>query len=342
MDAQRLHQSTMMLLPKWLASLRITLVAIPVLALSVLMTYRFAMPFSWLVESLLMLLGTNLVAAMVHNRAMRKSPSLAGFHLGLILITILCLLEPRFAFEGRAELAPGQSFSPRQVSVVKSGAFHQEKLGNIDLVQGPVRVEYHGGLQRGQITSSVVTPDATGRAAEVVIQDTQPLTLQGYKFYPTQNKGFSAIVEWRPNAGSPELGAVNFPSYPRYAWKQVNQWRADAGRELSMELMLPSLIDPESSWVLSDEVSGVNLQVKSDGALYQLEPGEMNRLPGGDMLLKDVGIWMGYRVTKRPVLPWLLLTSLVSIGFLGWHFHKRFSTLTSSGRGFTVDKLVLR
>jgi hypothetical protein len=303
-----------------LASVRLTLGGFLLLGVAVLAASRGWPGGHWPVTAVLSLLALNLAAALLVNPAFRALPALFGFHFGLLML-VLCLGVGQLTrFKGHLELAEGQDFDPAVVvtdrrawlepSLPREGAFRQ----------GAINVNYAAGLVRRDSLSTVTLDD--GR--ELHAGDGHPLVVDGHRFYLTHNKGFSALLRWEGrDKRQTRRGVVNFPSYPRLAPQQERQWRTPGGTQLTL-LLQPSPYPQDANWRLDRGRAGGSLWVEVPGnGSMELVVGDYLDLPAGRLHLEGLGMWMGYRVYHDPSLPWLLVSALISMGFLAYHVHGR-------------------
>ena len=59
------------------------------------------------------------------------------------------------------------------------------------------------------------------------------------------------------------------------------------------------------------------------------------KVDGGKVHVRDLRLWMGYRVDRNPVLPWLVVAAFLSLGALAVHVQQKF-TEPSASRGRAV------
>jgi hypothetical protein len=268
----------------------------------------------------LALLTLNLAAALLVNPAFRAQPALFGFHFGLLMLVIALGAGQLTRFKGHLELAEGQAFDPAVVVTDQRGWIEPQLPPEGTFRQGPIRVNYAAGLVRRE-TQSRATLAGGGQTRA---GDGHPLVVDGYRFYLTHNKGFSALLRWEDRRGGPaRRGTVNFPSFPRLAPQQNRQWHTPAGTLLTLSLQ-PRSYPRDAAWRLGREMSGERLWIESAGqGERELTIGEHLELQGGRLYLEGVGMWMGYRVFYDPSLPWVLLSALISVGFLACHVYIR-------------------
>ena len=304
-----------------LGSLMLTLPAMGVLVLAVLVSYNEPdAHIAWLVVPLT-LLAFNLLAAILANPRFRRQGGLLVFHLGLLLVIVLVALGRLTFLEGRFEIAEDQSFDPDLVEVERRGPWHPWTLDEISFVQAEIEVDYAPGLRRGHTRSTVRVATVTGMPELVTLGDDTPLIAGSYRFYTTSNKGFAVVLTWLGGDGTSRTGAIHLPSYPLLDWKQVNTWISPEGQEIEVDMILPDARPEHSTWTLnSAEIENVALAVRFDNQSTVLSTGERVSVSGGRLRFDDVRMWMGYRITYDPTLPWLFAAALVAVLGLGWHF----------------------
>lgn len=315
-----------------LASLRLTLPGMLLLAAGVLVRYLDAGASAlWLVLPLL-LLACNLLAALFVNPRFRRQPALLLFHLCLLVLVVLICASQLTSLQGRLEITEGQAFSASDVAVVRQGTWHpRQRLHEVAFIQGPVRVDYNPGLQRVRTASRLwVNDDRQGMRA-VVIGDNTPLQAAGYRFYTTANKGLAAILTWIDDNGGAHSGAVHFPSYPVNDWRQLNEWSGPGGERLALELVFNARPDFRHAWALTSARMATALRVTTRDVTRVLQAGE--QLPVGSSVLRFDGVrlWMGYEIRYEPLLPWLFTIAVVGVLALAWHFRIRLAARVAGG-----------
>ena len=78
------------------------------------------------------------------------------------------------------------------------------------------------------------------------------------------------------------------------------------------------------AWTLSAAMaSDATLEVKSAGQRKRLQPGESMSFSGGTLRFERVSMWMGYRVSFDPTLPWLFSLAVLAVVFMSAHFATR-------------------
>ena len=292
-----MRQSAMIPILCALASLRLTLGGLVVLALGLVADQN-----QWLADP-----------------RFRRKPALLAFHLCLLLLALLAGYGQLARYDARLLLAEGQEFAGDLLEPVRSGPLAPTPLADGTLRQGAIAVDYTPGLRRGATRSQVWV---AGRGW-LEVGDDVPLLVDGYRLYTTSNKGFAALFSWLPEHGEPLLGAVHFPSYPVTELGQVSRWRTPAGQELGMALALPPSPYNETWTLTTAQAQGVAIKLTVDGQSQALHPGEIVPLAGGRLRYERVGMWMGYQVTHDPTLPWLFSLAVLAVIFMAVHFAGR-------------------
>lgn len=306
-----------------LASLKLTVPAMGLLATGVLVSYQDIQAHpGWLVAPL-GLLAVNLLAALVTNQGFRRQGGLLVFHLCLLAIVLLVAVGRLTYLKARIELVEGQSFDSAVVEVEQQGPWHAWRLDRITFEQGPVEVDYAPGVRRGHTRSQVLLTDAGGKRRALLSGDDTPLTAASYRFYTTSNKGFAVVLTWSGNDGNLVSGAVHLPSYPLQDWNQVNHWTTPAGTEIELDLQLQRPLPTDRAWTLTSRDLSPLLAVKTAAQSVTLARGDTVRLPGGQLRFEELRLWMGYRITYDPTLPWLFVAAVFGVLGLALHFWGR-------------------
>lgn len=299
-----------------LASLRLTLGGLAWLGGALVVDQLQLLPAAWSITPPLALLAINLAAALLTEPRFRRQPALFGFHLCLLLLAGLAAFGQLTQYQARLVLVDGQEFVPALLETQRTGPLAPPPLPAGVLRQGEVAVAYAPGQYRGETRSQVWV---AGRGW-AVIGDDVPLRLEGYRFYTTSNKGFAALLSWLPEHGEPQLGAVQFPSYPASELAQTSRWQTPAGQQLQLALVLPPS-QYDAHWSLSSasaQDAGLRLTVGEQQHL--LQPGDVVTLDGARLRYEGVRMWMGYAVRYDPTLTWLFSLAALGVMLLGLHF----------------------
>jgi len=210
----------------------------------------------------------------------------------------------------------GQHFDPAELEVTSHGIFAPARERVSGIAQGPLSVEYKPGLNRGSTRSELYSAE-TGR---LVVGDDVPFRRDGFRFYTTPNKGFAAVLTWLPDRGVSEAGAVHFPSFPARQIMQSVDWRSPS-EEMIQFVLRPSLVDMGLPWELArPSPTDVSMVIKTADGQAPLHIGKVIAVKGGRLRLDSVVLWMGYRVSYNPALPWLLASASLAVLFMAMHF----------------------
>jgi cytochrome c biogenesis protein len=271
------------------------------------------------------LLALNLVLALFLGAKFRRNTPLLAFHLCLLLLLILISAGTLTGVRAHFEIAEGQVFSNADLVIDSRGRFASGAPPEGMFRQGRIEVDYASGIERAA-TRSQVWLNGEGGSRPHTLSDGRPLVIDGYRIYPTHNKGFSAILSWWPEGGGAAVaGAINFPSYPRLSWHQSRSWVTPSGLQLDLELT-PAVFPADRRWTLSAQQAGAGLSLDAGGGIRsELRVGEIVAVRGGFVRLEKLGMWMGYRVFYEPTLPWLFAASLLALAALAWWFWARFA-----------------
>lgn len=301
-----------------LASLRLTLVGIVALATLSMAASGVGFSQTWLALPL-SILAINLLAALVTRPVFHRLSGLLVFHLGLLGLLALAAVSALIRMEGRVEIAEGQFLTETRVEITDQGLLHRLLLDRVDFRQGSVTVNYAPGLARRD-TVTEIYPE--GKPSPVTMSDSQSYDAGHYRFTTTSNKGFAALVSWLDPNGVAR-GAIHFPSYPAYEWKQINRWTSPDGARVELELALPAL-PRKSEWTLRSPPRDVSLIVRRDGepARY-LQPGQSVSVGPGTLRFDNVRLWIGYEIDFSPLSGWMFGAGCVAIVGIACHFRRR-------------------
>lgn len=302
-----------------LASLRLTLGGLLLLAAGMVVDQHGWLSGIWAITPPLVVLAVNLAAALFVDPRFRRKPALFAFHLCLLLLAMLAGYGQLVRYDARLPIAEGQSFSGAQLMPVREGPLMAPPLVDGVLRQGAIAVDYTPGLRRGATRSEVWVANR-GR---LEIGDDVPLLIDGYRLYTTSNKGFAALLTWLPQQGEEQLGTVQFPSYPAKELGQASRWHTPAGQKIEFTLALPPSPYNET-WTLSAALAGaatIELKVAGEGRV--LRPGDVMTVTGGRLRYEGLSMWMGYELTYDPTLPWLFSIAVLAVVFMAIHFAAR-------------------
>ena len=308
-----------------LASLKLSFAGMLALLAGVLLSYFDQDKSVMWIALPLIALAVNLLTAIIFNPRIRQNSGLLMFHICLVALAMLAAMTQLSSMSGRVEIVQGQAFDSEQVMIVKQGPWHSiENLQKLLFKQGDIVVQYSAGFRRGKTTSQL--QDKNG---SVVVGDNIGLKRSGYRFYTTSNKGYAAMLDWYGDDGQLIHGAIHFPSFPLYDWKQENQWATPAAQLLKMAYIDESHHDTTNSWALDSRRLKGSLQIElANGKQHTLTAGQRIQLDGGQLKFVAVRLWMGYSIFYNPWLAWFFAASIVGVLGLAWHFYVKLGALS--------------
>ena len=319
---------------KKLASLRLTLAGMILLVALALIGTRSSVVDVGVTTLPIAVLVLNLLAAIATNRSFRTQTGLLVFHVGLLLVFVLVGLSVLTRFDGHVEVVQGGSFDGRDVEVTEQGWLYEGNLADVQFVQGDIQVDYLPGLIRQSTRSTIEFESANGVPQRVTIGDSRGAEFAGYRLLATFNKGLALILRWDGNDGDVRYGAVHFPSFPQYDWKQVTQWLTPAGQQVEMKIEFAEpIVRSNEQWVLQQPQVAFAVRTSStDMPEVVAHLGESIEVTGGSLRIDDLRMWMAYRVDYFPYLPWMFVAAMLAIGGLLAHFGSRYLPVR------TIDK----
>lgn len=308
----------------FLASLRLTLFSLALLLVAVAFVYDGEGEAGATLPLIppLSLLGLNLLAAILTNRAFRRQMPLLLFHLSLLAIIVLVALGRLTYLRATSEVITGGEHLT--LNRIVAGPWHRGAKDAIRFENLGFSIDYKPGLRREATVNRVRWRDDAGIPRAMEIGDQVPLVINGYRFYTSSNKGFAALFRWEPNQGEVELGTVNFPSYPSEKDNQEAVWKL-GNEEIRIALNIrETLIDPDTH-------SRFQMPTRHDLSLdfgwrvATLRPGESLITPTGRMVYLGLTTWMGYNVFYDWTMSWLLAACALAVLALSWHFWRKFA-----------------
>lgn len=309
-----------------LASLRLTLVGIPLLAVAAFIHSRPDRDAVPLLLIALSVLSANLLAALIVRRGFRRQHGLLVFHLALLAIMLLSMASVMTRLQGRFELVEGQRFDPASVEVTDRGAWHAPTIPALPVTQGRIEVDFEDGTTRRSTRSTLEVAGASA-PDQRLIGDTRGLSIDGYRWVTSSNKGYAVILDWQ-DAGGVLRGALHMPAFPLFEWKQQQRWRTPAGQWLDVQLDVAPATG-RGRWTLQSAGVDARLVVRREGSgSHTLHVGESVRVDAGTLRFAGIRLWMGYRLDYDPLLPWMLSVALLGVAGLSGHFLKRYGAVS--------------
>ncbi len=312
---------------KALASLKLTFAALILLAaVAVAFLWRDDVPGSVLAAPF-GLMAVNLMAAIATNPSFRRQGALLVFHLALLALALLAAASRLTYLKGTLELADGTEFAGTLLEA-DAGVLHPfDTLQRLRFASLGFDIDYAPGPLRQGIRNMIELRPPGGVPSRVEITDHAPLQWNGYRFYPTGNKGFAPTFVWHPaDGGEASLGTVNLPSYPLHEHGQAREWTPPGTRlkiwtmlEFSEVILAP---DRPSSFRPPREHT---LVLRIGEVRHELRPGGALTLPEGRIEYRGLRGWMGYTVFYDWTIPWLLAACVAAVLALGAHFWIKFA-----------------
>lgn len=307
------------------ASLRLTLALIALLAMGTAIALRVEAARTWPMVVPLTLLAANLLAAVATNAVFRRQTWLLVFHLSLVVLLLLVAVGRLTYLKGHVGITEGASFEG-ELAVDERGPWHAGALKSVRFVNAGFSIDYAPGWQRGETRNQMLWQTPEGRWEKAVIGDQLPLVIAGYRFYTTFNKGFAPTFHWDDGKGVALYGSVQLPSYPLNEYAQAAEW-TPPGSLIPVWVMLDIdevVIDPEdhAAFRLPERYT---LVVRVGEGRHELHPGDSIARPDGTLTFDGLRTWMGYRVFYDWTLPWLLAACVVAVVSLAAHFWQKFA-----------------
>lgn len=309
-----------------LASLRLTLLILVLLGAAIAYAYLTHRHATWMLAVPFALFGLNLIAAIATHPAFRRQVPLLGFHLALIALVVLIALSRLTYLKGHIELTDGEWFDGT-LTEHEAGAWHRNTLERVRFSNESFSIHYAQGVRRGPTRNQVRYVDEAGVAHNGEIGDSDPLLLEGYRFYTSFNKGFAPVFAWQSKGTTAwQRGSVHLPAYPLHEYRQALEW-TPPGSSVALWTLLQideTLIDPARSFSFRIPEKH-RVIVRVGDARHELLPGQRLDLPQGSLVYEGLRTWMGYQVFYDWTIPWLLASCCVAVLCLAAHFWSKFA-----------------
>ena len=92
-------------------------------------------------------------------------------------------------------------------------------------------------------------------------------------------------------------------------------------------------------WLLNSSDAHYRLAVSSgNNDIANVGEGDVFQVNGGKVHVRDLRLWMGYRVDYNPVLPWLVVAAFLSLAALAVHVQQRFAGPVRSQAGNVIGE----
>ncbi len=263
---------------------------------------------AWLSDSPLYLLLLCLsLSLLYHWRRFISQPLMLVFHLGLLFTLGAMLIAPNFRATGYFELAEGQTLHDHLI-FFEGGHFADSPPTDWSLTQETIHVEY----QYGNIGKAIHTQLFDQQQGQTVaIGFMQAATIHGYRIEPTGNMGYAAVFTFTDLQGKQTRGVVNFPGYPTQKL-QTNPFKTPNGKWTNATLEMEQWpYQDHTAWTLAIPASA-RIKLKAEQNRFVLKPGEIHKLPSGQLKLDKISRWLGYKLSRDPLAPMIFFSSLLS------------------------------
>src|SRR5581483_8261935 len=235
----------------------------------------------------------------------------------LIALVVLVAASRLTCLKGQIELTEGEWFDGT-LTAGESGPWHRHRLGRVRFGNESFRISYAQGVRRGPTRNAVSWVDADGSIRRNEIGDSDPLVLEGYRFYTSFNKGFAPMFAWRAKGSTEWMrGSIHLPAYPLHEYRQALEW-TPPGSALKLWTMLQideTLVDPARSFEFRVPTQH-RIVIRVGDARHELAPGARVELPEGTLHYEGLRTWMGYQVFSDWTIPWLLASACAAAGTL--------------------------
>lgn len=324
-----------------LASIRLTLVALALLALGAWAVSMQYLSASWGAGIPLAILAVNLAAALLRSARLRANLPLTVLHLAL-LATVVLMAGARLAyFDGLATLAVGEDFSGT-LTQVDAGLLHPWTLQSLKFRNEGFTERFAANGDYVDTEHRVSWRDQAGVRQQTTIGDDRPLILDGYRIYAAPTRGYTPVFEWRTHDGWIERGSVQLPA-PGFQLAAIRPltkgktefqpftaaqtWKLPGGTEVWVMLEPANTATPapgtERQNLAASTLDHV-LVLRIGSERHQLRVGDDLALPGGNLKYVKLNSWMGYRIVRDDFKEWLFAACMVAASSLGWFYVRRF------------------
>ncbi len=301
------------------ASLKLTLVCLAAAAAIAIAGDGADWPVGLVIAAPFAVLCLNLLAAILVHPKLRRQGGLLGFHLALAALALVVAVDRLMALTGHVEITEGGAFDPTQ-AVIEAGPLHRPRLDKVRFIQDGFDIAYAPGMRRRETVSTIHVAASDGGWQTEQVGDHTPLTVGGYRFYTSFNKGFAPVLTYTDKRGRSYRGSVHLPSYPLNYYQQGNDWVPPGrGEALKIWLNLPEPVYREDKAWRFAKPANASLVLFADGRRWELAPGQSVTLSDGRVRYDELRTWMGYTISYNPLGAWMLAAVLIGVLCLGWH-----------------------
>lgn len=258
----------------------------------------------------LVIFAVSLTAAILTNPRFRRDVPLLGLHLGLLVFVLLLLFARLTYLEGAITLDKGAVFNG-VLQIDRRGPLHAGGIERLRFANEGFIEDYTRSEQWRATENRVRWWDDEGGSHVARIGDGHPLTLSGYRIYPTFNRGYAPVFRWRSKSGMEEMGSVQLRAG---RFDMANAWHLPGGPEIWAMLKTEKPLELRRGEIRENlgeaELSHV-LVLRVDGRREELAPGQAIELPQGTLTYLELGSWMGYKVVYDTGMYWMAASAVI-------------------------------
>lgn len=270
------------------------------------------------------LFSLSLCAAIVSRPRFRADAALLGLHLALLALIVLFATARLVYLDGATTLTDGGEAFDGRLDVDRRGPWHPDTIQRLRFSNEGVVESFHPGQRWPQTENRVRwwLPDGSSHTA-LIANDT-PLLLDGYRIYPTFNRGYSPVFHWLGKDGFEETGSVQLRVDTDFG--MANEWVLPNGETVwvMLETDARTRMEPgETRTGLGSETLNHRLVVRFGDHRQTLGAGESLQFADGTLTYRELRSWMGYRVVYDPTIPWVTAAALLAVACMIAYYFKR-------------------
>ena len=237
------------------------------------------------------------------------------FHLGIALIVMAALWSTWEGYGAHFELSEGESYAGQEERLkADRGWLHAVKFDAL-LRLDEIHIELKDRKYLIDLKAKFSVQERGGEIRYEVLETNHPIAISGYRLYPNNTVGYSAVFDRILQTGERRRLYVHFQA-------PLSSWEASYRLERSMLVELGEAPLYYRMTLQNDETVRLALAVTKAGeeiANGDLGPGD--RIDLGDYKLEFRGVvpWLGlYLASDRPM--WMFFCAIV-ITLMGYLFH---------------------
>jgi len=255
------------------------------------------------------------VLPQVYRRGLLGLIGIPLFHLGIALIVIAALWSTWEGYGAHFELSEGETYAGQTERLKVDKGWSQAVKFDAVLRLDTVHLEVKDGKYLVDLQAKFSVQDTDGSVSEAVVETNQPLAVSGYRLYPNNTMGYSAVFDRILLSGERRRLYIHFQA-------PLSRW----GKSYSLERTLP--LEFEGSPLFSrmtlsrDKTERLALRVTKAGkeiTRSDLEPGDVVDLGEYKLQFRGAVPWLGfYLASDRPM--WMFFCAII-ITLLGYLQH---------------------